>query len=91
MLREWDSNNEMQQSGGLLLAAGLDGGNTLVAVHSRTATQTNPIIHPIKDTRLDTFSSLVFLFYVGIGPYPEKSSLLTAHSKLQTLFFRRQL
>ena len=28
----------------------------------------NPIIHPIKDTRLDTISSLVFLFYVGMMP-----------------------
>jgi hypothetical protein len=31
----------MQQSGGLLLAAGLDGGNTLVVAHSRATTQTN--------------------------------------------------
>jgi len=29
----------MQQSGGLLLAAGLDGGNTLIFVHSRTKMQ----------------------------------------------------
>ena len=28
----------------------------------------NPIIHPRKDTRLDTISSLVFLFYVGMIP-----------------------
>ena len=28
----------------------------------------SPIIHPIKDTRLDTISSLVFLFYVGMMP-----------------------
>ena len=28
----------------------------------------NPIIHPRKDTRLDTISSLVFLFYVGMMP-----------------------
>ena len=28
----------------------------------------NPIIHPRKDTRLDTISSLVFLFYVEIMP-----------------------
>ena len=29
---------------------------------------TRPIIHPRKDTRLDTISSLVSLFYVGIIP-----------------------
>ena len=28
----------------------------------------SPIIHPRKDTRLDTISSLVFLFYVGMMP-----------------------
>ena len=28
----------------------------------------NPIIHPRKGTRLDTISSLVFLFYVGMMP-----------------------
>ena len=33
-----DSKNQIQQSGGLLIAAGLDGGDTIVAVHSRTAT-----------------------------------------------------
>ena len=32
---EWDSNNQMQQSGGLLLAAGLDGGNTLIFLSMR--------------------------------------------------------
>ncbi len=37
--RERTRTFEMQSSGGALLAAGLDGGNTLVAVHSRTAMQ----------------------------------------------------
>jgi hypothetical protein len=32
----------MPQSGGLWLAAGWTGGNTILAVHSRTAKQTNP-------------------------------------------------
>ena len=30
-----DSNNQMQQSGGLLLAAGLDGGNTIIFLSMR--------------------------------------------------------
>ena len=53
-------------SGGLLLAAGLDGGNTMIFAAGENAT--NLIIHPRKDTRLDTISSLVFLFYVGMMP-----------------------
>ena len=39
---------QMQQSGGLLIAAEKDGGNTLVAVHSRTAKQINLAAVSIK-------------------------------------------
>ena len=55
----------MQQSGELLLAAGLDGGNTMILACGENAT--NPIIHPRKDTRLDTISSLVFLLSEAPG------------------------
>jgi hypothetical protein len=61
----------MQQSGGLLLAAGLDGGNTLVAVLSRTATQTSPISRP----PVAIFSSPCY--HTGKGGIPMKESKTT--------------
>ena len=48
----------MQQSGGLLLAAGLDGGNTMIFAAGENAT--NPIIHPIKIK--DTFSGILYFY-----------------------------
>ena len=57
----------MQQSGGLLLAAGWTEATPYTSSR-REDVATNPIIHPRKGTRLDTISSLVFLFYVGMMP-----------------------
>ena len=40
--RRTDSKNKMQHASGVLLAAGLDGGNTIIRVHSGTRMQTSP-------------------------------------------------
>ena len=59
----WDSNNQMQQSGGLLLAADLDGGNTLIFVPSgnENANESHHPPHKKEGYRLVSF------FYMFMG------------------------
>jgi len=58
---------QMQQSGGLLLAAGLDGGNTLVVAHARATTQTNLAGTSKKKSRVSGFLySSLFSFHSSL-------------------------